>query len=291
MFSPDMYQLLDFGDGRRLERFGPWCLDRPSPSAEPIARNDPRLWLTADARFDRAEGQEGRWRDRHALPARWTIRHERITLELKRTEVGHLGLFPEQAACWDWIVRQVGESQRGMERLRVLNLFAYTGGSTLTAAAAGAEVTHVDSARNVVAWARRNAELSGLAQAPIRWISEDALKYVRREVKRGRQYDAVILDPPSYGHGPKGEVWRLEHDLPELLELCGLLTAERRRFVLLTCHTPEFGPERLAHLLNEALDGGEPGTIEAGELTIPAASGRVLPSGVVVRWTARRTQP
>ena len=291
MFSPDMYQLLDFGDGRRLERFGPWCLDRPSPSAEPIARNDPRLWLTADARFDRAEGQEGRWRDRHALPARWTIRHERITLELKRTEVGHLGLFPEQAACWDWIARQVGESQRGMERLRVLNLFAYTGGSTLTAAAAGAggHPCGFGSQRGGLGSPQRRAFRPRSGPNPLDQRGRPQIQ--RREVKRGRQYDAVILDPPSYGHGPKGEVWRLEHDLPELLELCGLLTAERRRFVLLTCHTPEFGPERLAHLLNEALDGGEPGTIEAGELTIPAASGRVLPSGVVVRWTARRTQP
>lgn len=289
MFSPEMYELLDCGDGRRLERFGPLCLDRPSPSAERFARADPRLWHAADARFERAEGQEGRWIDRYPLPGRWTVRHEQVTLELKRTEVGHLGLFPEQAACWDWIAKQVTESQAHGEQLRVLNLFAYTGGSTLAAAVVGAEVTHVDSARNVVAWARRNAELSGLAHAPIRWIGEDAVKYVRRELKRGRQYDAVILDPPSYGHGPKGEVWRLEQDLPELLEMCGQLTAARRRFVLLTCHTPEFGPERLTGLLDQALGQGTPAALTAEELTIPATTGRMLPSGVVVRWTARRT--
>lgn len=290
MFAPEMYQLLDFGDGRRLEHFGPLRLDRPSPSAEGSARARPELWQEADARFERSEGQEGRWIDRHVLPKRWTVRHDRVTFELKRTEVGHLGLFPEQAACWDWIADQVAESEPDAERLRVLNLFAYTGGSTLAAVAAGAEVTHVDSARNVVAWARRNAELSGLAESPIRWIGEDAVKYVRRELKRGRQYDAVILDPPSYGHGPKGEVWRLEKDLPELLKMCGQLTVARRRFVLLTCHTPEFGPERLAQLLDEAVGHAEPGTISADELTIPAATGHTLPSGVIVRWRARRTQ-
>ncbi len=223
------------------------------------------------------------------MPERWTVVHGRVTFELKRTEVGHLGLFPEQATCWDWIADQVATSGAGVEPFRVLNLFAYTGGSTLAAAAAGAEVTHVDSARNVVTWARRNAELSGLTDAPIRWIGEDVLKYVRRELKRGRQYEAVVLDPPSYGHGPKGEVWQLEKDLPELLDLCGQLTAARRRFILLTCHTPEFGPERLASLLDEALDRSQPGIIVAEELALRAATGRVLPSGVSVRWMARRS--
>jgi len=285
MFSPNEYQLLDFGNGRRLERFGPLCLDRPCPAAELVQRGDPGLWPEADARFERAEGQEGRWIDRRPLPGRWTIGHGRVRFELKRTEVGHLGLFPEQAACWDWIASQL-VTPSSSERLRVLNLFAYTGGSTLAAADAGAEVTHVDAARNVVAWARRNAELSGLSDAPIRWIAEDVLKYVNREWKRGRRYDAVILDPPTYGHGPKGEVWQFDKDLPGLLEICMKLTAPNRRFILLTCHTPQFGAERLASIFHETLGSRDCGTIEAHELFLHAATGQELPSGVVVRWTA-----
>ena len=176
-------------------------------------------------------------------------------------------------------------AKRERKRLKVLNLFAYTGGSTLAAAAAGAEVVHVDAAENVVAWARRNAELSGLADAPIRWIAEDAVKFVKRELKRGNRYDAVILDPPSYGHGPRGEVWRLSKHLPRLLALCGELTAGRPKFMLLTCHTPGYEAETLSEMVKEAVsfrfgwpDGSRPACRS------DAADGRKLPSGVVVRW-------
>jgi len=167
----------------------------------------------------------------------------------------------------------------------VLNLFAYTGGSTLAAAASGAEVVHVDAARNVVAWARRNAELSGMADAPIRWIAEDAIKFVRRELKRGNTYHAVILDPPSYGHGPRGEVWRLSSSrhLPRLLAMCAELTAGHCRFLLLTCHTPKFGPARLERLVTEILGDGR---VTAGHLILKSSTGRELPSGVAVRWEA-----
>ncbi len=165
------------------------------------------------------------------------MRHGALALELKRTEFGHLGLFPEQADCWDWIAARLGAVG---ERLQVLNLFGYSGGSTLAAAAAGAQVTHVDAARNLVAWARRNAELSGLASAPVRWIVDDARKFVRRALNRGERYHAVILDPPSYGHGARGEVWRLSKHLAPLVEMCGRLTAGQRQFILLTCHTPDY---------------------------------------------------
>jgi 23S rRNA (cytosine1962-C5)-methyltransferase len=211
---------------------------------------------------------------------------------LKRTEFGHLGVFPEQAANWDWIAAQVRDAPRARRSgtsddpppLRILNLFAYTGGSTLTAAAAGAEVVHVDSARNTLAWARRNAGLSGLGDATVRWIAEDALKFVRRELKRGNRYDAVILDPPSYGHGPRGEVWRLSKHLPRLLEMCGRLTARRRLFILLTCHTPKFDPARLEQMLTDALGDSDTGSVSAAELSILSAAGRRLPSGIAVRW-------
>lgn len=299
MFSPDQYQLLDFGNGRRLERFGPWLLDRECPSAERMTKDPSAPWGNAHSRFLREQADRGAWRDAaDKIPARWSIQYGEACFELKRTQFGHLGIFPEQAVNWDWITKYV----RGASRpFRVLNLFAYTGGSTLAAALGGAETTHVDSAKNVVTWAKRNAELSGLADAPIRWIAEDAMKFVRREVKRGRRYDAVILDPPSYGHGTKGEVWRLSKHLPQLLELCAELTSlnsstaenvdaehpnntpsgHGERFVLLTCHTPAFDRPELEGLLRDAFGDGR---IEFERLSIMTPTERRLPSGVMTRW-------
>jgi 23S rRNA (cytosine1962-C5)-methyltransferase len=281
LFTPDQYQLLDFGHGRRLERFGGITLDRPCPAAEGIPPADPHAWQNADARFERGEGEEGQWSSRRELPEQWSITHDPLLLELKRTPLGQVGLFPEQAENWDWLGQAI---QAAARPLKVLNLFAYTGGSTLAAAAAGAEVFHVDAARNTVAWARRNAELSGMAALPIHWLTEDALKFVKRELKRGNRYDAVILDPPSYGHGPRGEVWRLGKHLPRLLAICGELTAGRRRFMLLTCHTPGFDPARLKDMMSAAPDPDDNGVVIARQLTLRSAAGCELPCGVVVRW-------
>lgn len=283
MFSPDQYKLLDFGEGRRLEQFGPWRLDRPCPVAQRATKHDPAVWSTAHARFDRTGETTGQWHLFAELPDRWAVAFGALRFELKRTAFGHLGLFPEQAANWDWIAQQVRSAGRP---LKVLNLFAYTGGSTLAAAAAGAEVVHVDAARNVVSWARRNAALSGLADAAIHWVAEDAMRFARRETRRSAQYDAVILDPPSYGHGIRGQVWRLSKHLPWLLELCAELTAAHRSFLLLTCHTPKFGPARLTRMLSRALQWDSGGRVQAEAMSIHAATGRHLPSGVVVRWQA-----
>lgn len=281
MFTSDEYQLLDFGAGRKLERFGPVVLDRLSPAADGAAPGEADLWKQAVARYERTSGDKGVWESSGAAPpSSWTISHGSLRFELKLTEFGHLGLFPEQAPNWDWIAEQ---ARQAAAPLKVLNLFAYTGGSTLAAAAAGAEVAHIDAARNTVAWARHNAELSGLAEAPIRWITEDAILFVRRELKRAHPYQAVILDPPSYGHGPKGEIWKLAEGLPELLSLCAELTEPDRRFVLLTCHSPGFGPDELGRLLAQAFGGGK---IETGELSVVAAGGRKLPCGAMARWTA-----
>jgi 23S rRNA (cytosine1962-C5)-methyltransferase len=292
MFTAEDYQLLDFGDGRRLERFGEIMLDRPCPAAETFERAHPDLWTRADARFDGRDELRGEWTDQRELPERWVVVHGSLRFELKRTEFGHLGLFPEQAENWDWIAEQsrsagvppaitVAGGTPALRRLRILNLFAYTGGSTLAAAATGAEVVHVDAAKNVVAWARRNAAFSGLADAPIRWIAEDAVKFVKREVKRRNRYDAVILDPPSYGHGPRGEAWRLAKHLPRLLDLCAELTDGRPRFMLLTCHTPGYDAESLRQMMVEAFANGN--TVAARPLMIHSSDGRKLPSGVMVR--------
>jgi len=299
MFTSDHYELLDYGNGRRLERFGTWILDRECPIADRMSQDDSAPWHNAHTKFQREQADQGIWRDAvEQFPDRWTIQHGPSTFELKRTQFGHLGIFPEQAANWDWITTFVKKASRPF---RVLNLFAYTGGSTLAAAWGGAEVTHVDSAKNVVAWARRNAELSGLADAPIRWIAEDAMKFVKREVKRGRRYDAVILDPPSYGHGTKGEVWRLSKHLPQLMSFCAELTSTKpstqdsvdrehplnipsghsEQFVLLTCHTPGFDCPALEELLRETMS---PGRIESERISISTLKGRRLPSGFMARW-------
>ena len=240
----DQYQLLDFGAGRKLERFGPYVLDRPAPAAHDAVPRDGALWSQADARYERGKGERGRWSFTRAIDHSWHVHHGPLALEVKLTEFGHLGIFPEQAENWTWIARQVRAAGRPM---KVLNLFAYTGGGTLAAAAAGAEVTHVDAAAGVVTWARRNAHASRLNDAPIRWITEDALKFARRELKRGQRYDAVILDPPGYGHGPRGETWKLDERLGELLAACLELTADRRRFILLSCHSGDwaFAPRLL----------------------------------------------
>jgi 23S rRNA (cytosine1962-C5)-methyltransferase len=308
------YELLDFGEGRKLERFAGIVLDRPCPAAEGVPKRSPDVWSQSTARYDRTQGEQGIWTPASALPPQWEVEFAlrisrdptgrrppatgsvaasesneassvKLTFELQHSPFGHVGVFPEQRICWDWIVRRAAKPQAAVGRpLRVLNLFAYTGGSTLAAAAAGAEVVHVDAARNIVERARRNAELSGLADRPVRWIVEDAAKFCRRELKRGNRYNAVILDPPSYGHGPKGEPWKIGDHLLPLLAICRDLTAECRALVLVTCHTPGIGPAELAAYVAEGLFGhcGEPPA--AGELFLQAADGRRLSSGVFARW-------
>jgi 23S rRNA (cytosine1962-C5)-methyltransferase len=275
------YALLDFGDGRRLERFGAVVVDRPCPAAEFVARAEPSLWQQAHARFERTSAESGQWIFTGDVPERWTIRPGDFHVELKFSPFGHLGIFPEQAANWEWIARQVAAAGRP---LAVLNLFAYTGASTLAAAATGAEVTHVDAARNTVAWAWRNAELSGLADAPIHWVVEDAWKFVRRELRRGNGYDAVVLDPPSYGHGRRGEVWRLSEHLGPLLAACAALTSGRRSFFLLTAHTPDYEAARLARMLREAIGDERPSELAASPMLLTSSDGRRLVSGESARW-------
>ena len=280
MFAPDQYELIDFGEGRRLERFAGVTLDRPCPAAvSALAR--PSDWASADGRYERGAEAAGRWFWKQEPPDDWTITHGEFSLRLNATKFGHLGVFPEQAANWDWITRRVQAAGRP---LNVLNLFAYTGGATLAAAAAGATVVHVDAAKNVVGRARRNARASGLQQAAVRWIVEDAATFVRREMRRGNRYDAVILDPPSYGHGPKGQAWKLTRDLPKLLKACAELTADRRAFLLLTCHTPGYGPPELEALTADVVFGACSAGVTAGALGPSTADGRTLPAGVVARW-------
>jgi 23S rRNA (cytosine1962-C5)-methyltransferase len=289
------YELLDFGDGRKLERFSGMVLNRPCPAADEVVRSRPELWDAITARFRGPRTGDGSWTPvpRSWMPEGWCLEHpgegEEIAFRLKLEALpsGQVGAFSEQSGNWEWIRQRVAKAQAGQGRaLRVLNLFAYTGGSTLAAASAGAEVVHIDAAQNIVDRAKENAAFSGLAEKPIRWIAEDATKFCRRELKRGNQYDAVILDPPSYGHGPKGEPWKIETDLLPLLSMCSELTAENRAFILVTCHSPGIGPAELAAYLSEGIFGNCSQPPDAGELNLTTADGRSLPAGVYARWPA-----
>ena len=300
MFLSDSYQLLDFGGGRKLERFGGILTDRPSPPALGTTPGMPHRWREADIYFRTDEkeknaaslGIRGSWLARTPqgtafLESGGTVFHSEpdFTLELKGSPFGHLGIFPEQSPNWDRLYRLCQRAQQLLFRpIRVLNLFAYTGGSTLACAAAGAEVTHVDAARNIVAQGRRNAELSGLQDVPIHWIADDAVKYVKREEKRKKEYEGVILDPPAYGHGARGEVWRLVRDLPRLLSALSAILSPKYHFILLTCHSPGFDAPRLKTLLS----GGLPGKIESGTMSITAATGAKLPAGHFALLTSKQ---
>ena len=287
MTGRSAHELIDAGDGRRLERFGDVVVDRPAPMAEDVQR-DPGAWTTADLRFDRYVGWTPVADDE---PGPWIVDDGDLRFELRPTEAGQVGLFPEQAANRAWIRDALAEASAtgsteataGAESApAVLNLFAYTGAVTLAAATAGASVAHVDGSRPAIAWARRNAELSGLADRPIRWLVDDVETFVEREIRRGRRYDAVVLDPPSYGHGSRGTSWRLEDRLDGLLDRCAELTGDDPAFALLTAHTPGFGPDRLADALAGAF-GRRPAEVEAGELGLHARSGARLRLGAWAR--------
>jgi 23S rRNA (cytosine1962-C5)-methyltransferase len=282
MHAPDAYRLLDVGGGARLERFGQRIVDRPHPAALG-SRGDPALWRDADLRFDRDEGWTGEAADRGP----WPVEVSGITLELRPTEAGQLGLFPEHLAMLPWLAERVSERVTAQgdttgQPPAVLNAFAYTGLATLGLAAAGAAVTHLDSSRPTVAWARANAERSGLRDRPIRWIVDDALAFIEREVRRNHRYDGLILDPPSYGHGPKGQPWRIEDGLVPLLAASAMLI-EPGGFVLLTAHSPGFDGDRLAGVVATAL-ARRPNEVERGELTASTPDGRRLELGAFARW-------
>ena len=280
--APDWrdYRLLDCGGGERLERWGKYTLARPDPQAI-WPRTEPELWKRADAVYHRSSTGGGRWEIR-SLPESWTIGWREQTFNIKPMSFKHTGVFPEQAANWDFIAQQVRAAGRPVS---VLNLFAYTGGATLAAAAAGASVCHVDAARGMVSWARENAKSSGLSDAPVRYIVDDCKKFVQREIKRGRRYDAVIMDPPSYGRGPTGEVWKFENDIAPFLELCAGVLSPEPLFVIISSYTAGISPSVASYLLGTVLLPRFGGKVEASELGLLCQStGLALPCGHTARW-------
>jgi 23S rRNA (cytosine1962-C5)-methyltransferase len=278
------YALLDSGGGRKLERYGPYTVVRPEPQCLWTPRLPAARWEAADAVFDPADDEDaGRWRFRGRPKEVWPLAWRDVRFHGRFTAFRHLAFFPEQAANWAWLDGQV---RAAGGRPRVLNLFGYTGVASLAMAAAGAAVTHVDASKKAVAWARENAELSGLADRPIRWITEDARKYVQREARRGSQYEGIILDPPKYGRGPGGEVWRLFEDLPELAALCAGLLSENAKFLVLNAYAERISGAALAGLLAETLSA-RGGRIEWGELALAEDRGdRAVGMSFYARWAA-----
>ncbi|MBQ8388970.1 MAG: class I SAM-dependent methyltransferase [Clostridia bacterium] len=276
------YELLDAADGQRLERWGKYILVRPDPQIIWKAKGNAELWKKADAVYHRSSGGGGGW-NRNRLPESWNIRYgDQLGFKLKPMGFKHTGLFPEQAANWDWFSELI---KNRTDKVRVLNLFAYTGGATVAAAAAGASVVHVDAAKGMVAQAKENAALSGLEDAPIRYIVDDCKKFVERELRRGNKYEAIIMDPPSYGRGPGGEMWKLEECIDELVGLAAGLLSDKPLFFLINSYTTGLSPLTMQYLLELNVKKKYGGKCEAGELALPVSSvGGLLPCGASARW-------
>ena len=278
------YQLLDSGEFSRLEMVGPYRLVRPCPQAVWPRHLPAAEWTRADAVYHRSETGGGNWEYHSALAPSWNATVHGKPWQIKPTGFGHLGIFPEQEENWAWLR---GQGKLLGSEARALNLFAYTGGSTLALVHGGCKVTHLDAARGVVSWARDNAKLQEVPDSSVQWIVEDAMKFCQREIRRGRRYQGIVLDPPSFGRGPGGEMWKIEEDLLELLKLCAsLLDPERPVFVLLSCHSAGFSPLVLENVLTAVL--GKSTVLVSGEMSTPeAAGGRLLPSGCFARWQRR----
>ncbi len=276
------YTLLDSGHGRKLERFGDYTLDRPCAQAvwNPA---QPALWKNAHATFTRKDGLC--WQGRHNLPDSWEATIEGVRMKLSTTDFGHLGVFPETRELWHWIRNTLQtQSKNRTEPIQFLNLFAYSGGATLAAAQGGAHCCHVDASKGMVAWARENATLNNLQDHPIRWIVDDVNKFLQREARRGRRYDAVLLDPPSFGRGKSGELYKIEQALLETLQLVKDVLSEQPAFVYLTSHTPGFTPTVLSNLLQQLLPAGK---LEQGEMLLRGEADALdVPSGTWSRWSA-----
>jgi len=287
MATNDEYQLLDSGNEMKLERVGEYTIVRPSPQANWRPHLPQSEWQRADATFNRTAEGDGYWEWQRKVKRDFDVLFNSISFNVRLTNFGHLGLFPEQAENWNWLRKITRKRlvQTGYRNLHVLNLFAYTGGSSLACSQAGAHVVHLDAAKNVVDWARKNAKTCDLDERPIRWIVDDALKFVQREERRNTRYQGIILDPPSFGRGPKGEVFKIEQDLVPLLEACKALLANDALFVLYSCHTPGFTPLTLENQLASLVVGNK-GRMESGEMTVAEPGKRRLPSGTYARWLA-----
>lgn len=277
------YEVIDTSNGEKLERWGKYILVRPDPQVIWNTERGLKEWNKPNGHYHRSSKGGGEW-EFHQLPEEWDISYRDTTFHLKPFSFKHTGLFPEQAANWDWFSKLIREAGRP---IRVLNLFAYTGGATVSAAKAGASVAHVDASKGMVSWAKENAASSGLSDAPIRYLVDDCTKFVEREIRRGNKYDAIIMDPPSYGRGPKGEIWKIEESVFPFIQLTSQLLSDQPLFFLINSYTTGLQPAVLSYMLHTVLDPIHKGKVEADEVGLPVSSNHlVLPCGASGRWTA-----
>ena len=277
------YEVIDCSKGEKLERWGDYLLVRPDPQVIWDTPKKEKGWRKMNGHYHRSSKGGGEW-EFFQLPKEWTIQYslpinKKLTFHLKPFSFKHTGLFPEQAANWNWFSQLIADAVSKGRQVKVLNLFAYTGGATLAAAAAGASVTHVDASKGMVTWAKENAISSGLKDAPIRWLVDDCVKFVEREIRRGNHYDAIIMDPPSYGRGPKGEIWKIEESVYPLIQLCSQILTDNPLFFLINSYTTGLQPAVLSYMISTVL-GTANGTVTASEIGLPVSSnGLVLPCG------------
>ena len=279
------YEVIDTCSGEKCERWGDYILVRPDPQVIWDTGHHNPAWKKKNGHYHRSNKGGGEWEFRN-LPEEWSITYRDLTFNLKPFSFKHTGLFPEQAVNWDWCAQKIKEATREKGRqLKVLNLFAYTGGATISAAAAGAAVTHVDASKGMVTWAKENALSSGLSNAPIRWLVDDCVKFVEREIRRGNTYAGIIMDPPSYGRGPKGEIWKIEESIYPFIQLTAKLLSKDSVFFLINSYTTGLQPAVLSYMINTAIVPQFGGRVEAEEIGLPVTeSGLILPCGASGRW-------
>ncbi len=276
------YEILDMSDGEKLERWNNIVLIRPDPQIIWKEKTCPEKWKLANARYNRSNSGGGGWKYNKKVPDSWKVKYKELTFNIKLMGFKHTGLFPEQAVNWDWMINKIKTS--GRKDIKVLNLFAYTGGATVACSYAGAQVCHVDSSKGMVSWAKENLAASGLSDRPVRFIIDDVTKFVQREIRRGNKYDAIIMDPPSYGRGKNGEVWQFENNIADLVELCKGVLSENPLFFLINSYTTGISSKVLENILNLKLDFKK-GKLSSGEIGLPMKSSNlVLPCGIYGRW-------
>ena len=276
------YKILDMASGKKLERWGDIILSRPDPQIIWTSKSFPKKWNEISAVYNRSKTGGGSWEFKKKMPKQWQIHYKNLTFNIKPMGFKHTGLFPEQAVNWDWMINKIKQEKR---EIKVLNLFAYTGGATVACLSAGASVCHVDSSKGMTTWAKENVISSGLEKRPVRYIVDDVVKFVNREIRRGNKYDAIIMDPPSYGRGTKGEVWQFEENIYELVELCTKVLSDNPLFFLINSYTTGISSKVLANILELTVAKTNKGKIEAGEIGLPMEnSNLVLPCGIYGRW-------
>ena len=276
------YKILDMADGQKLEKWGDVILSRPDPQIIWKDKSYPEKWKNINATYHRSKTGGGTWEYNKKMPQQWQIKYKDLTFNIKPMGFKHTGLFPEQAVNWDWMIDKIKNAKR---EIKVSNLFAYTGGATVACASAGASVCHVDSSKGMVTWAKKNIASSGLAERPVRYIIDDVVKFVNREIRRGNKYDAIIMDPPSYGRGANGEVWQFENNIYDLVELCTNVLSDNPLFFLINSYTTGISSKVLENILNLTVNKEHNGKVSSGEIGLPMENSKlVLPCGIYGRW-------